>query len=79
MQSISRMIKRHNAVIAYNSLRQEPEIIVLKKSERGYRAWAVRNAMTDMQQSYCDMVTRPLTKAFIDKEVSERKRYIYDN
>ena len=72
-QSLSRAIRRHNAVIVFNEVFKTNEV-VYKKGETNQRwYYACKNKLTDEQDKYLAMATRPLTEAFIDKQGSKRK------
>jgi hypothetical protein len=77
MQSLSRAIRRGEAVLAFDSVQKRTEIHWRKGEDCRIRAWAAKNRSTETQSKYCDTITSPLTQAYIDNHAKDR--HIFDN
>ena len=76
MQSLSRAIKRGNAVLYFNEVTKSIEAVWKRGSTSSRWNHAEKNHCEDEETKYLQRVTKPLTKAFIDKQ-PQKKRDIY--
>jgi hypothetical protein len=77
MQSVRRQIRRTRAVVTFNGVERRVEIVCRRGTPAGVWRWAIRNRLLDQEARYCEQVTGPLTRTFIDGRGDSRD--IYDN
>lgn len=76
MQSASRMIKRGNAVIAFDEVTKQNEFVAKRGTSKKIWAWAVKNEMKLTEHEYRESITDPLTHEMVEKST---KRNITNN
>ena len=59
MQSVSRALRRGNAVMIFDNVSKRIETVFKKGSKSNFWAWACRNKLEYPMQNYCDNVSKP--------------------
>lgn len=76
MQSVSRRLRRGNAVITFSEITKQNELIDKKGTEAKLWKHAVRNQLKEAAISYCLSITKPITADIIEKAREKKKKYI---
>lgn len=79
MQSLSRQIKRGNAVIYFDFVTKKAEVQLKKGSTARQWRHALMNASEEAMDGYRAGVTRPITKAMMDEAKTNGKRTVINN
>lgn len=79
MQSLSRQIKRGNAVIYFDFVTKKPEIQQKRDSTPKQWRHALLNASEEAMDAYRAGVTKPITKAMMDEAKVKDKRLVINN
>lgn len=75
MQTLSRAIKRGNAVLYFNEVTKSLEAVWKRGSTSNAWYHATKNCVKEEETKYVNKVTKPLTKDFIDKKKDKREIY----
>lgn len=72
MQSVSRVLRRENAVMIFDNVSKRTETVFKKGSESKFWSWAVRNKLEYSMQNYCENVSKPLVRE--GEKIIKRRR-----
>lgn len=72
MQSVSRALRRGNAVMILDSVSKRIETVFKKGTESKICNWSVRNKLEYSMQNYCDNVSKPFIRD--GEKVIKRRR-----
>jgi hypothetical protein len=71
------MMRRGNAGLVFDSVTKSAGFCAKRGTGRGAWNWAMKNRLPETEERYTEQVTKPLTKAFIDRNAGVR--HLYDN
>ena len=78
-QSISRMLRRGNAVLYFDNVTKKPEIQQKRGATRVWYSKCLRNSLSEATNEFVNYITKPITKAMMDAAKEKGDRIIVNS